>query len=277
MRDGGTMGWRVRALVAGILVTAVLAAIAAPAAARILKTRRPGQYKELALTVGSGFEYETDGEESQYGFPFLLEYGFTKMLKLGVEPSYVLIRKKQGGSIRGPGDLETTLSCEFPTERRYRPGLALESVVKWPTARRGDLGTGKADYSVGAIVSKEFVQVDFDLNAVYTFIGQPAGIRLQNTFETSVAAEWHITRSLDIEAEVVTAVGAGGHFRGHTSTLGSFANIGGPEQGQSESEATLGLAEYLNPKFKLEEGMVLKSDGSWQTVFAWEFDFGEGR
>src|SRR6266850_5695946 len=98
-----------------ILATAILLTAAAPAGAKILKTRRPREYKELVLTVGSGFEYQTDAEQSEYGFPFLVEYGFTKMLKLSVEPSYVLIRKKQGGSTSGPGDLETTLSCEFPT------------------------------------------------------------------------------------------------------------------------------------------------------------------
>jgi hypothetical protein len=266
-----------RALAASIMVTAIMAAAAAPAAAKILKTRRPGQYKELTLTVGSGFEYETDGEESESGFPFLVEYGFTKMLKLSVEPAYIRVHRKDGGKVRGPGDLETTLTCEFPTERRYRPGLALEGVVKWPTARRGDLGTGEADYSLGAIVSKEFVRFDLDLNAIYTFVGSPPGVHLKNAVEASLAAEWHLTPVFDIESEVVTAAGAGGRFRGTPGGLHGFGNIGGPEQGQSESEATLGLAEHLGESLKLEEGMILKSDGSWQTVVGWEFDFGGGK
>jgi hypothetical protein len=255
----------------------ILVAAAPPARAVILKTRRPHQYKELELTLGSGLEYETDGEETEYGFPFLVEYGFTRMLKVSVEPSYVVVRKKNGGSISGLGDLETTVSCEFPTERRYRPGLALEGVVKWPTARAGDLGTGEFDYSLGAIVSKELVPFDFDLNAVYTFIGDPPGVNLRDTFEASLAAEWHLTTLLDIEAEFVTSVGAGGHFHGQPGSLGGLANLGGPEQGQSESEGTLGLAEHLSDRLKLEEGMILKSDGSWQAVVGWEFDFAEGQ
>ena len=260
-----------------LLVTAILVTVAAPAGAKILKTRRPAQYKELVLTVGSGFEYETDGEESEYGFPFLAEYGFTKSLKLSVEPNFVLVRKKNGDRISGPGDLETTVTCEFPTERRHRPGLALEGVVKWPTARRGDLGTGEVDYSLGTIVSKEFVGFDLDLNTIYTFVGSPPGVRLQNTFEASLAGEWHITPVLAIEAEVVTAAGAGSRFRSTPGSLGGFGNIGGPVQGQSESEFTLGLAELLSERLKLEEGMILKSGGSWQAVVGWEFDFGEGK
>ena len=137
--------------VASVCLSLASLLAAAPASAKILKTRRPGQYKELALTVGSGFEFETDGEESEYGFPFLVEYGFTKMLKLSAEPSYVLVRKKKGGSISGPGDLETTLTCEFPTERRYRPGLALEGVFKWPTARRGGEAAAEAGGCPGAV------------------------------------------------------------------------------------------------------------------------------
>ncbi len=265
---------------AACIVAAALLVVAAPAGAKILKTKRPGQYKELTLTVGGGVEYETDSEESEYGFPFLVEYGLSDALKLSVEPSYVAIRSKPGqvgDNVSGLGDLETTVEYEFLPERRYRPGLTAEGIVKWPTAADPLIGTRKTDYSLGLIGSKEFVQFDLDLNAVYTFVGSPSGVPLQNTLELSLAAEWHLTPVLDIEAEAVTAAGAGGRFRGTPGTLGGFGNLGGPEQGQSESEFTLGLAELLNRRLKLEEGMILKSDGSWQTVVGWEFDFGEGK
>jgi len=266
-----------RAIAGSFLVAAILVITAPPAGAVIFKTKRPGQYRPFALTVGSGLEYETDSEETQYGFPFLVEYGFTERFKVSVEPSYIVVRKKDGDSITGMGDLEATVTYEFPTERRYRPGIALEGVVKFPTAGRGDLGTGEADYSVGAILSKELVPFDFDLNAVYTFVGSPPGVQLKNTFEASLAAEWHLTTMFDVEAEVVTSFGAGGRFHGQAGSLGSLANLGGAVQGQSESEGTLGFAEHLSDRFKLEEGMVLKSDGTWQAVAGWEFDFGEGR
>jgi hypothetical protein len=269
---------RLDVIARGLLVLVCSLVAATPAAAKILKTRvqRPSGHR-LPLNVGSGFEYETDTEESEYGFPFLAEYGFTKQLKLSLEPSYVLIRKKAGASVSGMGDFETTLACEFPTERRYRPGVALEGVIKWPAARRGDLGTGETDYSIGAVVSKEFVPFDLDLSGVYTFIGSPPGVHLKDTFEGSLAVEWHLGESMDLEGEFVTSLGAGGHFRGSPGSLGGFANIGGPEQGQTESEGTLGLAEKLNDFLKLEQGVVLKSGGSFQFVFAWEWDFSGGQ
>ena len=253
-------------------------AFATPATARILKTRRVEQAGgPLALTVGSGFEYETDGEESEYGFPFLAEYALTDIIKLRAEPSFILIRKKVGGTISGPGDLETAVTFEFPTERRYRPAVALEALVKWPTARRGDLGTGQTDYTLGAIVSKEFVQFDAEVNAAYTMVGDPSGLSLKDTFEASCAMEWHLNGWLDLVGEAVTAGGAGGRFRTRSSALGGFANIGGPEQGQTETEVTLGLTETRGEFLKYEQGVVIKSGGTFQFVFAWEWDFGGGK
>jgi hypothetical protein len=262
---------------AALLCAAGLLAGVVPGSARILKTHRPGQLAgPLQVTVGSGFEYETDGEESEYGLPFLAEYGFSEAVKLSVEPSLVVIRRKQGGSVRGPGDLETTLTWEFPTERRYRPGFALEGTVKWPTARRGDLGTGERDYALAAIISKAFVALDADLNAVYTFTGDPPGVPLENVLELSLASEVHLSPSLDLLAEVVTASGAGGR-RGRPGSLGSFGNIGGPQQGQRETEATLGLARKFNDCLKVELGAVVKSGPAVQTVLGWEWDFGGGQ
>ena len=251
---------------------------APPVGARILKTRKVGTtHRPLALTAGSGFEYETDGEESEYGFPLLTEYALRDIVKLRAEPSFVLIRKKAGGSRSGFGDTETAVTFELPTERRYRPAVALEALIKWPTARTGEFGTGKTDYTLGAIVSKEFVQCDAELNAAYTVVGDPPGVSLKDTFEASAALEWHVNSVLDAVGEAVMAGGAGGRFRSHTTALGGFANIGGPEQGQTEYEFTLGLTEKRGESLKYEQGVVMKSGGAFQFVFAWELDFGGGR
>ncbi len=231
----------------------------------------------MALTMGSGFEYETDGEESEYGFPFLAEYAFNDIVRFRAEPSFILIRKKTGGTLSGLGDLETAFTFELPTERRYRPAVALETLIKWPTARAGDLGTGKPDFTFGAIVSKEFVQFDGECNVAYTIVGDPPGLTLKDTFEASLAMEWHLNHWLDLVGESVVAGGAGGRFRTHTSAINGFANVGGPEQGQTESELTLGLTEKRSDTLKFEQGVVMKSGGSFQFVFAWEKDFGGGR
>lgn len=262
------------ALVTGLVAWVALIAAPRPAGATILKTRRP---RVLALTVGSGFEYASDSEKSEYGYPFLIDYGFTEKLKLTVEPSYIVLRSKVGGSVRGLGDLETTLESELVTERRYRPALTLEGIVKWPTGRHAEFGTGKRDYTLGVLLSKEFVGGDADFNATYTFVGSPPGTHLQNSIEASLAAERYISRTLSFLGEIVTTQGSG-VFRGQP---GSISGIGGLPKVASEpvgsnTEGTLGLAEHLNRHFKLEEGGILKTDGSWQLVFGWEWDFAGG-
>lgn len=260
-----------RLLGAALAVTLVVGVT--PASAKILKTRRPGQ-RGLALTVGSGFEYETDTEESEFGYPFLVEYEVTKALKLSAEPSYVQIRSKPGkpgNTLSGSGDFETTAEYEFITERRYRPGLTAEGIVKWPTAAHEQLGTHATDYSLGLLVSKEFVGFDVEASGLYTFVGSPPGLQLQNATEFSIASEWHVRPALDIEAEVVTS--GGGGIRGRPGSLGSIAGAGSVGPSERLTEGTLGFALHLNDFLKLEQGAVGKSDGSWQIVFAWEWDF----
>ena len=261
---------------AAALALALLCSVAlcTPASARILKTKRLGQAggRGLALTVGTGFEYETDPEESELGYPFLLEYEFTDALKLSVEPSYVQIRSKpgeRGNNVSGSGDLETTVEWEFVHARRYRPALSFEGIVKWPTAANELLGTHEFDYSTGLIASKEFVGFDVDFNYLYTFVGAPPGVKAQNATEISLASEWHLRPSLDLEGEVVTSTGGGIRSR----SGGALGTVGGLGPSENVTETSLGVAEHLNDFLKLEQGVVGKSDGTWQFVFAWEWDF----
>jgi hypothetical protein len=177
-----------------MLAATVLAGAATPAAAKILKTKQASQYREFQLTIGSGFEYEGDSEEKQYDLPFLVEYGVTKALTVTVEPDYTFLDKAGAASIRGFGDLETSLVYEFVGERRSRPSLAAEVLVKWPTASSDSLTTGETDYSVGGIISKEFIHFDVDSEWLYTFVGDPPGVDLSNSSEISLAAAWHMTR-----------------------------------------------------------------------------------
>jgi hypothetical protein len=254
-------------------------ATAPPAAAKVLKTKS-GQVKELALTVGSGIEFTTDSEETQYDFPFLVEYGVTENLQLTIEPDYIVLQSTNGNSVSGIGDLETSLTYEFLSMRRHRPSLSAEGLIKWPTASRGEFGTGKADYSLGVIVSKEFVHMDVDFNAVYTIMGSPPSVQLPNILELSLAMEWHLSRVLDLEGEMVTAGSSGSGFHRRPGTIGGgggLPSVGSSEKGGRDTEGTLALAELLSARLKLEQGVAINFDGSWQVVCAWEWDFGEGQ
>jgi len=241
-----------------------------PASARITRSRS-SPYSNLdvlletpwyqaplySLLVGGGFEYQTDSDQTEYGFPLLIEYNFTEQFKLTLEPVFTDIvgKKPDVQSVSGFGDLETTAEYEFLSERRYRPSLSFEGAIRWPTAADPDLGDPGRDYSLGLIASKDFVFMDIDLNVLYTFIG---GHDLADTVEISLATTWRINHELDLIVEVADV-----------SRVGMLI-----DEHRNEMEATVGLSWQINPFLKLEQGIVFKEAGQWEAVFAWEWSIG---
>lgn len=252
------------------LLWAGLGALALPASARLLRTG-PTPLERwnplVSLTIGASVEYERDPEQSQFEFPFFIEYNLTPALKATLEPSVVQIAPRKGNepSRSGLGDLETALDYEFLRERRYRPALTAEGVVRWPTASHSDLGEPGRDYSLGLIVSKDLVVVDLDLRLLYTFLADRRG---SDVFEISLAGQWHLNYLFDLEAEVVHSFGGSGS-RTASSSAGiiSRADTG-------LTEGTVGLAWHVSKRLKLEQGAVFASDGTWRIILGWEFSFG---
>jgi len=255
-----------------LLIVAGLLATALPAAARITRTRpsasstaystpAPSIWAPLsAFVLGAGVDYRSDGEQTEYGFPILLEYNLTEKLKLTLEPEYASIvsQSQDVRSVSGFADLETAVTYEFLRERRYRPALSVEGRIKWPTAEDPDLGDPGRDYTLGLIASKDLVFVELDLNVLYTFIGDR---EQEDTVELSLAAAWPVNRYVDVIAEVASVTRIG-DLRGEESG------------GRSETEATVGLAWNVSKNLKLEQGIVFKEHGVWEAVFAWEWSFG---
>jgi hypothetical protein len=244
--------------------------IAPTASARILHTRStPSETWNpwLPLTIGSGVEFETDKDQSQYDFPMLLEYNFSQTLKFSVEPNvtYIVAKAKDVRTVVGFADLETSVEYEFVRERRYRPGLTALGTIRWPTSTDPDIGDPGHDYSLGLIASKDLVFVDLDLTALYTFVGDS---KAEDVLELSLAAEWHLNHFFDLEAEVVHSFGTGG-IRGRAGTI---AGVGGGK-GADLTEGTLGVAYHISKRLKVEVGGIVRSDNTWQIVFAWEWSF----
>ena len=246
---------------AGLLSVVVLFPAIPTAFARILRTIPPpsATWNPLVpFTIGSGVEFETNREQTQIDFPMFVEYNYSDKLKFTVEPNFTYIAAKTKGvrTVGGFADLETSVEYEFLRERRYRPGLTILPGIKWPTATDPDIGSPGRDYLIGLIASKDLGFVDVDLAATYTSVGDP---QEQDTLEVVLAADWHVNRRFDVEAEVVRTIGAGGGPRG--------------APGVDMTEGTLGVAWHISKRLKVEHGATLRSDGTWQLVWAWEFSF----
>ena len=99
---------------------------------------------------------------------------FSEQLKLNIEPNFVQIvaKSKDARTVGGLGDLETSVEYEFLRERRYRPALGVQGLIKWPTATDPDLGTPGHGYSLGLIATKDFVYFNADINLLYTFVAR---------------------------------------------------------------------------------------------------------
>jgi len=257
----------------GILVVATTLIVTQSAFARITRTKATpveSWNPLLPLVIGSGFEIQTNKDETEYNFPMLIEYNFTEELKLSIEPNYVLKvpRDPAEPTIDGWGDLETSVEWEFIRERRWRPALTAELLVKWPTHSNQDTGDPGTDYSIGLIASKDWVYFDLDLSAIYTFVGDKNS---KDTLEIDVATEYHLTHYMDLVAEIATTVGTGSiHGRPGLGGIGTGPLGGGKNH---DIEGTVGLSWKVNKHFKLEEGVVYNTDGTWQIVFAWEYNF----
>jgi hypothetical protein len=246
-----------------LLAVTTLIVAAGPASAQILTrtTQRPSENWSplLPLTVGGGFEFQTDHGETEYNFPLLLQYNFTEFLKLSAEPNITYL-VNQGKHVAGLGDLETSVEWEFLRERRYRPALTAGGVIRWPTATASDLGSPGWDYGVGMVASKNLVYVDLDLGALYTFSGDPDQ---QDILELSLAGEYPLNHRLAIEFEFVASFGGDILFGQPAEPSGSGKDF----------EGTLGLGWRANNYLKLEQGFTLRSDGTWQVIFGWTWNF----
>jgi hypothetical protein len=259
-----------RARLVLLLAVAVVAAIPHPSHARIRKTRPPASSTAYPgavpspwaafapLVLSLGLEYQSDEEQTEYGFPISIEYNLTEKLKLILEHGYASIGSKsaESRSVDGFGDLEAAVDYEFLSERRYRPALAVEGRIKWPTAEDPDLGEPGNDYTFGIIASKDLVYFDLDLNVFYTFVGDR---EQEDTVEVSLAAEWHVNRYVDLIAEVASAM----RTRIHDS-----------DGNRNETEATVGLGWRINKNFRLEQGVIFKERGEWELVVSCEWNFG---
>lgn len=248
------------AVVWGFLVVLGVVAGAQPGVAQstIYKTRKSASSTwspVLPLTIGSAFEYELNNDQTDWGFPILIQYNFTEFLQVSVEPSFGHIKGKTEDvrTVGGVGDLDTSIDWEFLRERRWTPALGLEGTVRWPTASDPDLGNRNHDYSVGLVLSKDCVFFDLDSNVIYTFSGDRD---VQSKLEISLAAQYPVSRRLEIDAEFVQAIETG------------------PGRSRTPSEVTFGFGWNFNPFLTMEYGTQVRSDGTWQELLGFQYSFG---
>ena len=266
--------WLCRA--AGLLIVGGALGSAQPARAQstIINTRRPPSdvgSPLRPLTLGASLEFETRHGTSEFNVPLSLDYNLSPYLLLHLEPNLVAIEgerienanqqvpgetKSRRVNLGGVGDTETSVEYEFLRERRYTPSLTASAGLRWPTASNSAFGDPGVDYEIGLGVSKDLALFELDSNLVYTMASSSD---MQNSFEASLAIEVPLSHRFALLGEVVRTMDAGPVQEDGSADL---------------SEGTLGWAWYVSSFTTLEQGFTVKSDGSWQAVVGWQYNFG---
>ena len=113
----------------------------------------------------------------------------------------------------GLGDVLAKASLVVIEEKELIPEITPYFKVKFPTADKDrGLGTGEFDETLGVDVSKLLVGSLFGyVELAYTFIGEPPGTTLHNTFGWSVGAAYAIVQPFSVFAflEGATAIAPG--------------------------------------------------------------------
>ncbi|MDL2355944.1 MAG: transporter [Pseudomonadota bacterium] len=152
------------------------------------------------LEYEAGFLSSKDGAARRDSMPVLFKLALSEQwgVLVGGE-AYVSARDAGGIRARGLGDLNLVLKRAFVIDSATAFGLELNAKV--PTAK-DSIGSGKADYTLNSIFSKDIGKVHMDANANFTRLGAvDAGsgrnqTGLSASFSTPVAEQWGATAEL---------------------------------------------------------------------------------
>lgn len=190
--------------VALLLACAAHSAIAEEAGA--VTPYRPSVSTPAQLPAVGQLEYEAgflstrqDGGRRD-SMPVLFKLAFSEQWGiLAGGDAYVSSRDADGARARGLGDTVVTLKRAFVVDDATAFGL--EFGTKIPTAK-DSIGSGKADFTLNSIYSKDFGKVHMDANANVTRLGEfEAGTSRalagwSASFSTPVSEHWGATAEL---------------------------------------------------------------------------------
>jgi hypothetical protein len=158
----------------------------------------PGQ---LELELG-GLHVKSEGARRD-SLPYLLKLGFSDQwgVLLGGE-AYVAAYDDTSGRVRGIGDTTLVLKRAFLIDEATAYGLELSA--KLPTAKDSvrSSGSGKTDYTLNGIYSKDLGKLHADANLNFTRLGEAeAGASRTQTgwsgsFSMPVGEQWGATAEL---------------------------------------------------------------------------------
>lgn len=156
------------------------------------------------------FELEINGERpnsdegSEIDLGANVTFGVFKNSSIQISVPYVFLNPEVGEKENGLSDIEIFGKYLLLKGNKTLPALAVKASVKLPTGEsKKDLGSGKTDYGITAIATKEIGRVILHGNLGYTFVGKEKGEDLDNVLGYSLATEFSMTGKLRLVGEIV--------------------------------------------------------------------------
>ena len=170
-------------------------------AARPLFTEDTETVEKGSFEMELGFDYlREDNRDKTYLPSFQLKYGPAEKMEIGGTIGYLWSDVHEGGRLDGWTDLFAYLKYRLWEEGAYYPAFALEPLVKLPTQTwRENTASRRADYALGAIFDKRFVDVTFYFDLFYYLIRDPGKTDVLNT---GMAAEYKFLEGWSAVGEV---------------------------------------------------------------------------
>jgi hypothetical protein len=152
---------------------------------------------QLEMELG-GLHQSTPGAQRN-SLPYQFKLAFSKEWGLLLGGEATVASRDTSGNAQGVGDTSLVLKRAWTLDDSTAAGM--EFGVKLPTAN-DTLGSGKADYTLNTIFSKDLgaVHMDANLNATWLGANDPGTSRTQvglsASFSTALSERWGITGEL---------------------------------------------------------------------------------
>ena len=147
-----------------------------PTIANSAEFQKPGI---LQIEYGYDGNFHSDEFRSQQTAPLTLRFAPFERLLLELDVDPVIFEKDETGmSESGVGDTRIGLQVLALKDTERHPALAFAYYAKVPTAsQEKNLGTGRTDHRLVALLSKKFGEMDVDFNVAYLNVGREFGGR----------------------------------------------------------------------------------------------------
>ncbi len=133
----------------------------------------------LQIEYGYDGNFRADEFRSQQTAPLTVRFAPNERLLFDFNIDTVISEKDEMGRREtGVGDTRVGVQILALKDTERHPALAFAFYAKLPTASsEKNLGTGRTDYRIVALLSKNFGKTDIDFNAAYLNVGREFGNR----------------------------------------------------------------------------------------------------